>query len=106
MHFGYFFCDETKGHGLRLIVLLVVAEAHWSERVDRFTSVVHRPDVVFVSARRNIRATKSAVAVYGNEIWVRSDLRLNIGIDLADIAAVAHILGTDADSNHLIGRSH
>jgi hypothetical protein len=106
IHFRYFFCDETKGYGLGGVVLRMIPEAHWSERVDRFTSGVHRTDVVFVSTRRDIRPTKSTVAVCGNEIWVRSDLRLNIGINLADIAAVAHVLTTDADGNHVVGGSH
>src|SRR5215216_2152183 len=64
---------------------------------------MHWLNVVFVSARRDIRSTESAVAVYGNEIRVRSDLRLNIGINPADIAAVAHIRSTAADSNHVVG---
>ena len=80
----------------------MIPETHWSERVDRFTSVVHRTDVVFVSARRYIRPAKSAVAVYGNVIWIRSDRRLNIGINLTDIAAVTHVLTKGADSNYLI----
>ena len=57
---------------------------------------------MFVSSRRDISATKSAVAVYDNEIRVRSDLRLNIGIDAADITAITHIFAIDSDSNHII----
>jgi hypothetical protein len=102
IRFGYFLCDETKGYGLGGVILLMIPEAHWSERVDRFTSVVHRSDVVFIPARRDIRPAKSAFAVYGNVIWIRSDRRLNIGINLTDIVAVTHVLTKGADSNYLI----
>ena len=57
---------------------------------------------MFVSARRDVCAAKSAVAVYRNQIGVGANLRLNIGINLADIAAVAHVLTRGADGNYLI----
>ena len=53
-----------------------------------------------------LRATKSAVAVYRDHVWVRAHLRLNVRIDLADIAAVAHVLSTTADGNDVVRRAH
>ena len=47
---------------------------------------------MFVAARRDIRAAKSTAAAYRNEIGVGPDCRLNVGIDVADKAAVVHIL--------------
>lgn len=61
---------------------------------------------MFVSARRDIGSTKSAVALYRNEIWIGANLRLNIRINAADVAAVTNVLGTDADGNPVVGRSH
>jgi len=60
---------------------------------------------MFISARRDVGSTKSAVAVYRNEIWIGANLRLNVRINLADIAAVAHVLSTDADGNNIVGRA-
>ena len=60
---------------------------------------------MFVSARRDVRAAESAVAVYRNQIGVGPDLRLNIGIDLANVAAVAHIRATGADRDHAVSDS-
>ena len=106
IHFGYFFCDETKGYGLGGVVLLMIPEAHWSERVDRFTSVVHRTDVMFVSARGDVRPAESAAAIYGNLIGVGSNNGLHSGVDVADIATVAHIRTTGSDSNNVISRDN
>ena len=60
---------------------------------------------MFVSTRRDVAAAKSAVAVDGNHVWVGANLRLNVRIDLADIAAVAHVLTTSADGNDIVGRT-
>ena len=57
---------------------------------------------MFVSARRDVCAAKSAVAVYRDEIWIGANLRLNVGINLADIAAVAHVCTIDANRNDVI----
>ena len=35
---------------LRGVILLVVAEAHWFERIERFTGFLHRLDVAFPPA--------------------------------------------------------
>ena len=60
---------------------------------------------MFVPTRRYIRTAESAVAVYRNQIGVGPDLRLNIGIDLANIAAVAHVLTSGADRDHAVSDS-
>jgi hypothetical protein len=104
MHFGHFLRDQSKGNRLRLIVMLVVAEAYRLESVDRFARSVHGLNIMFVSSRRHVRAAEPAIAVYRDQIWIGANLRLNVGINLADIAAVAHVLSTDADSNHVVGR--
>ena len=84
----------------------MVAEADRLESIDRFTRCVHWLNVMFVSSRRDVRATEPAIAVYRDQVWIGANLRLNVRIYLADIAAVAHVLGTDADSNHVVGRAH
>ena len=106
MHFGHFLRDQSKGNRLRSIILLVVAKADRLKSIDRFARCVHWLNVMFVSARRDVGSAKSAVAVYRDQVWVGSNLRLNIGIDLADITAVAHVLSTTADGNNIVGRAH
>ena len=106
MHFRHFLRDQSKGNRLCSIVLLVIAKAYRLKLIDRFAGCVHGLNVMFVSARRDIGSTKSAVALYRNEIWIGANLRLNIRINAADVAAVADVLGTDADGNHVVGRSH
>ena len=96
IHFGHFLRDQSKGNRLRSIVLLVVAKADRLKLIDRFAGCVHGLNVMFVSARRDVGSAKSAVAVYRNEIWIGANLRLNIRINLADVAAVADVLTTDA----------
>src|SRR6187431_871261 len=59
---------------------------------------------MFVSARRYVRAAESAVAVYRDQIWIGTNLRLNIVVDLADKTAVAHVLSIGTDGNNVIGR--
>src|SRR5678816_3337119 len=58
---------------------------------------------MFVSARRDVGASESAVAVYRNQIGIDAYLRLNIGIDLADKTAVAHICAYAANGNNVVG---
>src|SRR5436190_16493799 len=103
IHFGHFLRDQSKGNRLRLIILFVIAEADRLKRIDRFTGFVHWLNVMFVPARRDVRPTKSAVAVYGNQVWIDPNLRLNVGIDLADKTAVAHVLTKATDGNNVIG---
>src|SRR5262249_52744360 len=50
-----------------------------------------------------VGAAEPAVAVYRNEVWINTNLGLNIGINLADIAAVAYVLSTNADGNNIVG---
>jgi hypothetical protein len=59
---------------------------------------------MFISARRYVRPPKLAVAVYGNDIGVGPNNGLHIRVDLADIAAVAHVLSGKADGNNVTGR--
>jgi hypothetical protein len=101
-HFGHFLRDQAKGNRLHVIVLPVVTEADRLKFIDRFARFVHRLDVVFVSARGDVRPAESAVAVYRYQIWVGSNLRLNVGIDLADKTAVVHVLACSADGNHAV----
>ena len=106
IHFGHFLRDQAKGNRLRSIVLLVIAKADRLKLIDGFAGCLHRLNIMFVSARRDVCSAKSAVAVYRNEIWIGANLRLNVGINLADIAAVARVLSTNADSNNVVGRAH
>jgi hypothetical protein len=99
---GHFLGDQPKDNRLRLIVLLVVAKADRLECVDGFARCVHWLNVVFVSTRRDICSTKSTVAVYRNEIRVGPNLRLNIGIDLANKTGVAYVLTKGADGNNVV----
>jgi hypothetical protein len=57
---------------------------------------------MFVSARRDVCSAKSAVAVYRNEIWIGANLRLNIRVNLSDIATVAHVCTIYANRNDVI----
>ena len=104
MHFGHVLRDQSKGNRLRSIVLLVVAKGDRLKLIDRFAGCVHGLNVMFVSARRDVVASESAVAVYRDQIWIGANLRLNIGINVADIAAVAHVLTSNADGNNIVGR--
>ena len=54
---------------------------------------------MFVPARRDVRPAKSAAAIDGNQIWVGPNLRLNVGVDLSNIATVAHVLAIDVRAN-------
>jgi len=83
----------------------VVAKADRLKLIDRFAGCVHGLNVMFVSARRDVGAAESAVAVYGDQVWIGAHLRLNIGINVPDIAAIAHVLTTNADGNNIIGRA-
>lgn len=58
---------------------------------------------MFLSTRRDICPTQSTVAVYRNEIRVGPNLRLNIGIDLANKTGVAYALTKGADGNNVVG---
>src|SRR6476620_7142722 len=102
MHFGHFLRDQTKGNRLRSVVLLVVAKADWLKLIDGFARRVHWLDVVFVPTRRDVRTTESAVAVYGDHVWVGPDLRLNVGIDLANKTAVVHVLTKCTDGYYFV----
>src|SRR6476620_47699 len=104
MHFGHVLRDQSKGNRLRSIVLLVVAEANRLESIDRFARCAYGLNVMFVSARRDVRPSKSAAAVYRDIIGIGPNLRLNIGIDPTDIAAVAHVLTIGAAGNDIISR--
>ena len=84
----------------------MVAKADRVKSIDRFAGCVHGLNVMFVSSRRDVRATESAVAVYRDQVWIGANLRLNVGIDLADIAAVAHVLTANADGDNIVGRAH
>jgi hypothetical protein len=57
---------------------------------------------MFVSARRDVCSAKSAVAVYRNLVWVGPNLRLNIRVNLPDIATVAHVCTICANRNNVI----
>ena len=46
---------------------------------------------------------KSAAARYGDRIRIGPNDGLHVRVDLADIAAVAHVLTTGADGNNVIG---
>src|SRR4029077_18167933 len=91
MHFGHFLCDQSEGNRLRSIVLLVVAKADRLKLIDRFAGCVHRLNVMFVSARRAVCSAKSAVAVYRDQVWIGANLRLQMGVNLADIATAADV---------------
>ena len=101
MHFGHFLRDQSKGNRLRSIVLLVVAKADRLKLIDRFAGCVHGLNVMFVSARRDVGASESAVAVYRDQVWIGANLRLNIRVNLADIAAVAHVRTICANRNNV-----
>jgi hypothetical protein len=47
-------------------------------------------------------AAQSAVTIYRDQVRVGTNLRLNIGINLADIATVAHVLTKGTDGNSLV----
>ncbi len=104
IYLGHFLSDQSKGDRLRRIILFVVTEADWFERVDRFAGFVHRLDIVFIPARRYVGAAESAAAVYGNVIGVGSHNRLHVRVDLADVASVAHVRSIDTDTNNVISR--
>ena len=53
---------------------------------------------MFVSARRDVGAAESTVAVYRDQIRVYSNLRLNIGVDLTNKTAVAYVLTMESAS--------
>src|SRR5262245_17320606 len=57
---------------------------------------------MFVSTRGYISPTESAVAVYRDRIRIGSNLRLNVGIDVADKTAVVHVLTKCTDGNNAI----
>jgi len=57
-------------------------------------------------SRRDVCAAEPAGAVYRDRVWVDANLRLNVGINLADIAAVAHVLTANADGDNIVGRTH
>ena len=61
---------------------------------------------MFVSARRDVGAAESTVAVYRDQIWVYFNLPLNIGVDLTNKTAVAYVLTSAADGNNVVGCSH
>src|SRR4029077_3119088 len=102
MHFGHFLRNQSKGNRLRSIILLVVAKADWLKLIDRFAGCVHGANVMFVSPRRDVGAAESPVAVYRDRVWVYSNLRLNIGVNLANKTAVAHVLTICANRNNVI----
>ena len=84
MHFGHFLRDQFKGDRLRSIVLLVVAKADRLKWIDGFAGCVHWLNVMFVSAGRDVRAAKSSVAGYGNQVGVGPNNGLHVGVDVAD----------------------
>jgi hypothetical protein len=59
---------------------------------------------VLILARRHVRPTKSPAAAYCNDIGIDPNLRLNVGIDLPDIAAVVHVFSVGADRNNAVSR--
>ena len=58
-------------------------------------SCLYRREETFV-------ATESAVAVYRDQIWIGANLRLNIRVNLSDIATVAHVRTICANRNDVI----
>jgi len=58
---------------------------------------------MFVPARRDVRPAESPAAVYRDLIWVGTNLRLKIGIDLANKTAVAYVLTKGPDGNNVVG---
>ncbi len=89
VHLRHFLRDQSKGKRLRSIVLLVVVKADRLKLIDRFAGCVLGLNIMFVSARRDVGASESTVAVYRDQIWVYSNLRLNNGVDLTNKTAVA-----------------
>ena len=55
IHFGHFLCDQAKGNRLSSIVLLMVAKGNWVKRINGLARRMHWLNVMFVSARRDIR---------------------------------------------------
>src|SRR5437867_12025470 len=104
--FSYLLCDQAKGNRLCRIVVLVITKTDRLERIDRFAGFVHRLDIMLIPARRDVRASESSVAVYGYQIGIGPDLWLNIGIDLADIATIAHIFTSSAYGNNVTTRDN
>ena len=91
IHLGHFLSNQAKGKRLRGVILLVVAEAHWFERIERFTGFLHRLDVAFIPARRDVTPAKSSAHGYGNRVRIRPNNGLHVGVDVADKAMVTHV---------------
>src|SRR5262245_24089292 len=60
---------------------------------------------MFVPPRRYVRAAESAIAIYCDCVWIGTNHRLNVGIDLADVTAVAHVGALAANGNNVVGGS-
>src|SRR6266540_4426942 len=105
-HFGHLLGDEAKGDCLCCIILLVVTKTYGFESIDRFAGFLHRLDIMLIPARRDVGSAKSAAAIYSNKIGIGTDLGLHVRVDLADVAAVAHVLAIDvrANANNAVGR--
>src|SRR6266511_2367841 len=88
------------------IILLVVTKTYCFDSIDRFAGFLHRLDIMLIPARRDVGSAKSAAAIYSNKIGIGTDLGLHVRVDLADVAAVAHVLAIDvrANANNAVGR--
>src|SRR5882724_3885935 len=76
---------------------------HRLERVDEFTGLIHRFDLLLKPARRTHRA-ELAGGVY--EDWDGVCVCSCNSTNAADKAAVAHVRAIRADSNDVIGRGN
>ena len=84
--FGHLLGDEAIFKTLALIDLLLVSEGYRLERKQRLAGVVHRLDVLFVTARGSRVTKQTSGQVHGNGVGSTTTYRG--GIYIADIGVV------------------
>ena len=102
-YLGYLFSDQAKRSRLGRTIFFVVAEALRLEGKEHVAGFVHRLDVVFIPAGRDVPAAKSSGAGYGNRIRIRPNNGPHVGVDASDKATVIDVGARRADTDDVVG---